>query len=967
MRIPFMKLAERNFEAVPLDSEDGRGARAVERLLHNLKLNGVAAGALSPECLRLLSGVFAGSSFLSGIAERELRLVFETLDAAPEEQVDSILARAREEAVTAGSVRDIMRVLRQAKSQIAFVIALADLAGVWTVDEVTQRFTEAADCFVSLAVNYLLKRAAEAGQLSPPISTDPQAGSGLIVLGMGKYGAFELNYSSDIDLIIFFDRAIAPLARNIEPQSFFVRLTRDLVHILQERTADGYVFRTDLRLRPDPGSTQAAISTDAAFRYYETLGQNWERAALIKARPVAGDIAAGQAFLQALGPYIWRKYLDYNAIADIHAMKRQIHAAKGHERIAIAGHNLKLGRGGIREIEFFVQSQQLIAGGRQPKLRTRQTLEGLQLLTEFDWIGPKVRDDLTEAYRYLRRIEHRLQMVADQQTHTLPANADELERFSRFAGYERLAEFRDELLAHMQAVERHYAALFEKVPDLTPQTVPGNLVFTGDADDPGTIETLRKLGFKNPSAAIAAVKGWHYGRYKAMQSERAREMLTEFTPHLLEALGRTGDPDLALATFDKFLSEIPAAVQLFSLLRANPELFRLLAQIMGSAPRLARILSRRRRLMDAILDPGHLGGQPGFEEVRALVRREIMDAGSYEERLNQARICGQEQAFFIGVQLLSRQLSPEDAGHAYSSLAAALVETLADVVQAQFGGPFPPPAIFGMGKLGGSEMTASSDLDLIAVYEVPPELESQAPQHYARYTQRLIAALSAPTSEGELYPVDMRLRPSGKAGPLAVRLQSFISYQRDEAWTWEHLALTRARVIAGPGSLPELLKEEIRQILTLRRDRAKAAADVTEMRAMIEAEKGTSDLWQTKTHRGGLIDVEFIAQFLQIVHAADEPAILSQNTAQALRNLTDAGFLKPGDGKALVDAAELYQAVAHILRLCTEGVFQAQSAPRDLIELLLNVTGTESLPALEAHLKATYASTAGLFQEYVAN
>ena len=562
-----LTLAQCGYRQIPLDPEDGRGARAAGRLVRALGAAGTPQTVFSPETVAFLSGVFGGSSFLSGLAERNPGLLLETLENAPEALFDTILARTREEAAAGGSIRDIMRVLRQGKNGIAFLVALADLAGTWSVDEVTYRLSVTAGCFVSLAVRFLLKRAAEAGQLHPPVPSEPERGSGLIILGMGKFGAYELNYSSDIDLIVFFDRAIAPLAESVEAQSFFVRLTRDLVFIMQERTADGYVFRTDLRLRPDPGSTQAAISTDAAFRYYETLGQNWERAALIKARPVAGDIEAGESFLEALKPYIWRKYLDYNAIADIHAMKRQIHAAKGHARIAIAGHNLKLGRGGIREIEFFVQSQQLIAGGRQPALRTRQTLEGLKLLAQFGWIGPEVRDGLTAAYRTLRGVEHRLQMVADQQTHTLPAKTEDLAQFARFAGYAELADFQDALRRHMQTVERHYAALFETVPELTPNSIAGNLVFTGDADDPGTVETLTKLGFKNPSAAIAAVKGWHYGRYKAMQSERAREILTELIPALLEALSQTGDPDLALATFDTFLSEVPAAVQLFSMLR----------------------------------------------------------------------------------------------------------------------------------------------------------------------------------------------------------------------------------------------------------------------------------------------------------------------------------------------------------------------------------------------------------------
>ena len=647
-------------------------------------------------------------------------------------------------------------------------------------------------------------------------------------------------------------------------------------------------------------------------------------------------------------------------------MKRQIHAAKGHERIAIAGHNLKLGRGGIREVEFFVQSQQLIAGGRQPALRTRETLAGLKLLTEASWIGAPVRNDLTAAYRYLRRLEHRLQMIADQQTHTLPASEEELVKFARFAGYASLDAFADELRAQMRKVEAHYAALFETTPELTLQSVQGNLAFTGDTDDPGTVDTLSKLGFKNPSAAIAAIKGWHYGRYRAMHSERAREILTEFMPALLEALGKTSDPDLALGTFDTFLSETASALQLFSMLRANPHLLRLIAQIMGSAPRLARILSRHRRLMDAILDPGYIGERPSEADLKTLIRREIFETSVYEERLDRARVTGQEQAFAIGVRLLSRQLTPVQAGEDYSLVAEAVIESLLDAVQEQYGGSYPAPAVIGMGKLGGREMAASSDLDLIVVYDVPQDAAPQAAHHYARMTQRLIAAISAPTPQGVLYPVDMRLRPSGKAGPVAVRLDGFLAYQLKEAWTWEHLALTRARVIAGPPALRARLTEDIHHVLTTRRDQDKTATDLREMRARIEAEKGTSDIWRTKTHKGGLIDAEFIAQFLQIVHAADKPKVLSTNTTQALQNLIHAGILSRADGNALLRAVELYQDVAQILRLCTEDEFDPKTAPKDLIGLLLQMTGEPEIGRLEARLQETYAATARLFAGLVA-
>ncbi len=946
----------------PLDDEPGSGRRWLERISASLKQQGPLPDRVSA----FLSGVFAGSSYLAGLAERYPQLLAATLDTAPEAHFEEILARTAREAAAADAQRGIMRILRQGKTEIAFLIAFADLAGIWSVDEVTSRLTDAADLFVGAAVHFLLHRAVAAGKLLPSDRGNPEKGSGLIILAMGKYGAHELNYSSDIDLIVFYCRECARLGEGTEPSSFFVQLTRDLVQILQERTADGYVFRTDLRLRPDPGSTQAAISTEAAFRYYESLGQNWERAALIKARPVAGDIAAGNAFVNALEPYIWRKYLDYNAISDIHAMKRQIHAAKGHARIAIAGHNLKLGRGGIREIEFFVQSQQLIAGGRQPALRTLETLTGLKLLAGYHWIGATVRDELSAAYRYLRRMEHRLQMMADQQTHTLPKSEEELANFARFAGYASVEGFKDELRGHMQRVEAHYAALFESTPELTPQRVKGNLAFTGDADDPGTMQTLKLLGFKNPSAAIATVKGWHYGRYRAMRSERAREILTEFTPALLEALGDTSDPDLALGTFDAFLKETPSALQLFSMLRANPQLLRLIAQIMGSAPRLARTLSRHRRVMDAILDPGYIGERPSEADLKTLIRREIFEARPYEERLGRARVTGQEQAFAIGVRLLSRQVTPAEAGEDYTLVAEAVIENLLDAVQAQYGGSFPEPAVIGMGKLGGREMAASSDLDLIVVYDTPPDAAPQASQHYARMTQRLIAAISAPTPEGVLYPVDMRLRPSGKAGPVAVRLDGFRAYQQKEAWTWEHLALTRARAIAGPAGLRARLAEDIHQVLTMRRDRAKTAADVREMRGRIEAEKGTSDIWQTKTHKGGLIDAEFIAQFLQIVHAADEPKVLSPNTLQALRNLIQAGILGLADGNTLLRAVELYQDVAQILRLCTEGGFEPAAAPKDLIRLLLQTAGEPDIGRLEARLQDTYASTAQLFAGLVA-
>ena len=354
-----------------------------------------------------------------------------------------------------------MRLLRRMKAEAALLIALADIGGVWPVMRATRALTELADAAVRAAVRFLLRDAAARRPAQARRPAKPEEGSGYIVLAMGKMGAFELNYSSDIDLIVFYDRDAPALADKDDATAFHVRITRGLVKLLQERTADGYVFRVDLRLRPDPASTPIAVSTEAALNYYGSVGQNWERAALIKARACAGDIAAGEAILAQLAPFIWRKYLDYAAVADIQAMKRQIHAYRGHDEIAVEGHNIKLGRGGIREIEFFVQTQQLIAGGRHPELRGRETLPTLAALAEGGWIGAEARDDLEAAYHFLRTIEHRLQMVADEQTHTLPADREGIERFARFAGFKDRDAFAQKLVEHLRKVQRQYVRLFE--------------------------------------------------------------------------------------------------------------------------------------------------------------------------------------------------------------------------------------------------------------------------------------------------------------------------------------------------------------------------------------------------------------------------------------------------------------------------------------------------------------------------
>jgi [glutamine synthetase] adenylyltransferase / [glutamine synthetase]-adenylyl-L-tyrosine phosphorylase len=962
----------------PLTFDQARGKDALDTLTKSL----AAVPELAPaaklltdaaEVRQLLEATFSGSPYLASLALRDPANLAECVLRDPDQHLNEARNALATAIAGAGSAKDVMALLRRFKQRIALLVGLADLGGVWPTKSALQAMSEAADTVLEQATAFLYRKAREAGQVTFPAEASSHA-PGYFVIAMGKLGAHELNYSSDIDIIVFYDADWAGLKPGIEPSTFFVKLTRELVRLLQEHTPDGYVFRTDLRLRPDPGATQIALSTDAGLTYYESFGQNWERAALIKARIAAGDREAGDEFLRQLSPFIWRKYLDYAAIADIHAMKRRVHEFKGHGAIAVEGHDIKLGRGGIRDIEFFAQTQQLIAGGRHSELRTRGTVETLELLAKGGWIAHEAARELTEIYLFLRRIENRLQMIGDQQTHIIPADRQELDRVARLSGFADTNAFGDALVGAFKRVETHYGALFEKLPEPVGSTP---IMVVADESDPAGLTSIERLGFRNPGGALAAIRAWQSGRYVATRSGRARERLTEFLPSLLEAFGRTADPDLALATFDRVIAELPAGVQLFSLLAANPSLLRLVADIMGTAPRLARIIARRPRLLDAVLDPGFFGAVPTPAQLKELVADALAQATDYQDALDRARIVGREQGFLIGVRVISGTLSASQAGAVYAGLAETFIEALAGCVDAELqrqqgrmkGGQ---AAVVAMGKLGGLEMTAGSDLDLIIVYDYEGE-DGQSdgprslpgPLYYTRFTQRLIAALSAETAEGSLYQVDMRLRPSGSQGPVATKLSSFIEYHKTSAWTWEHLALTRARTITGPESLRQTISATIKGVLTYPRDRAAVAADVRAMRARIAEDKGSSEIWDLKQVRGGLIDLEFIAQFLQIVNASAHLDVLDQNTEAALTKLSAAGVLAPGDAEVLVPAARLYHTLTQVLRLCLDKPFVAEEAPRALKDLLARASDMPDFSMLEATLKETLLAVRDAFERIV--
>ena len=914
----------------------------------------------------LLAGAFGNSGFLVRLALRENETLADYFRNGP----DAIVAAACALALApAADEARMMANLRLAKRRAALAIALADIGGSWDFHKVTDALTALADASVKGALRFLLARMA-AQQNHPERDGEIlENTTGLTVLAMGKYGAHELNYSSDIDLVVFYDDDKFPFHKRGDKRGAAVELAHGLVKLIAETTADGYVFRVDLRLRPDAGATQVAISTLAALDYYESQGQNWERAAMIKARPCAGDPQTGAMFLAGIAPFVWRRNLDFAAIEDIHSIKRQIHAHAGHGDIAVAGHNIKLGRGGIREIEFFAQTQQLILGGRNPDLRASATLDALAALAAHGTISAQAEEDLRRCYIYLRTLEHRLQMIEDQQTHTVPQSDEGVAHVACFMGYDGADAFRAALTRVLETVQGHYARLFEREPDLTDSH--GNLVFTGVEDDPETLATLSAMGFGDAPHVSGAIRGWHHGRIRAMRAVRARELLTKLLPRILAALAATPDPDAALVQFDRFLSGLPSGVQLFSLFLARPEFLDLLARSLGSAPRLSLYLARNPATLDALLDTDFLKTLPSRAQLDAHLARQL--AGGYEEMLNGARRFAREETFRVGLQIVDGAARADQAGPALADIAEAVINGLLPRVEEELaltagrlpGGSF---AVIALGKLGGREMTASSDLDLVFVYDVPPGVEnSSGPKplpptlYFARLAQRLIAALTTPTAAGTLYDVDMRLRPTGNKGPAAVSLKSFVDYHASESWTWEHMALTRARLVAGPAEFRRRLEEEIRRRLTTKPDAANILADVRDMRTKVASQYPGDSIWDLKYAPGALMDIEFIVQTLQLLHAHARSDILDANTIAALNKLAAAGLLDGQDAALLLDAARVQQSLTQTVRIALDETLRPAEATPALKALLARAGDAPDFAALEKRLAVLQAGVRAVF------
>ena len=924
--------------------DDQAATRAHERLAEAAGQGGWSATLAA--AWPALAPVFAASPYLFGLARRWPDRLRALLEEDPSARLGALLA---ETGALEGGAEELRAPLRRLKGELHLLTALADLGGVWTLDQVTDALSRFADASAGAALRAVAHDQRERGKLVAPADDPRGPVPGLFGLAMGKHGAFELNYSSDIDVSLFWDPdgLIPALAEGVEPQRFVDRLAQAFAGLMQERTGDGYVFRVDLRLRPDPSSTPPVVAAPTALAYYESVGQNWERAAFIKARPVMGDLAAGKDFLKALTPFIWRRSLDYPAILDIQSIKRQIHVHKTGEGLEAAGANLKLGRGGIREIEFFAQTQQLILGGRDPALRAPRTVDALAALRDAGHVAPDACAELTEAYVALRGLEHRVQMLDDEQTHSLPVDPAARARVAALAGEGDLAAFDDRVEEVLVGVNRRYGELFEGEEELS--SPYGSLVFTGVENDPETLETLSRMGFSDPGMVADTIRSWHHGRIPATRTARGRELFTRLAPRLLTALAGTGAADAAFRRFAVFFSGLNAGVQVQALFLAQPKLFDLVVGVMAFAPRLARTLGRHPAALDSMLDARFARSIEEETGVVAQMQTDAAAAPDFEAAMNVVRRVHREQMFRIGVQVLTGRAGPEEAGDAYTTLADACIAALAPAAMAEAvrqGGALAggAVAVVALGKAGSSEMTASSDLDLMTVYDAPPEAVSDgkgwaAAVFYARFTQRLIAALSAHTAEGGLYEVDMRLRPGAAKGPVSLRLSAVEDYYAGEADTWEFMALTRARVVwADDPDFAARVSATLEAILRHPRPGASFAADARRMRDLMARERPAQGPWDVKLASGGQVDAEFVAQVRQLRQARDGGP-LTVSTLKAL-----------ADDPELAEAWRLQQALAQILSAAFDDRPDPDGEPEGLQKRLAKAAGYADFAALKAGL-----------------
>ena len=925
--------------------------------------------ALETHAGRVFFSFLCGNSpHLSLLLQRDLKLTQALLEEAP----DAITGRVRDDLAGADPAMDrdrLMTFLRRQRNRVAVLAAVYDCFDICGVMKCAELLSDMADHAVRLTVSHLLLDRVERGDLERP------AGNrwGYFVLAMGKHGSRELNYSSDIDLIVLYDPESVRYTGSRTLGECFVRVTQDLIRILQSRTGDGYVFRTDLRLRPDPSSTPVAVTVDFALNYYQRFGRTWERTALIKARPVAGDLTAGAAYLERLSPFIWDEALDFTSVEEIRSVSQQIHDFHGHDAIRAAGHNVKLGRGGIREIEFFVHMHQLAYGGRNRRLRGSRLLPMLETLDREHHIMPRETAALRDAYLLLRRVEHRLQMVNDTQTQKLPESDEGLEHIAFFLGLdsaEELVRLIESVAGEVHDLYRTRFNVPEGERDLTAA------ILEGPDEHPDAVAKLAAAGFTRAPAAIEVLRGWAEGRHASTASERARTVIREILHEIVDALGRTPDPDRALARLDRFLAALPEDLALFAMLRANTWLLNLIAVVMGSAPRMADVLEGNPRLLQAVLDPSFFLPIPEREQLARELDERLAGRREATERVDQVAAWAGDRRFQVAVQALENLVTVDEAATSLSDVAAAVVgRLLRDVLDAMHEQHGPVPgggcAVVARGRLGAGEMIFGSDLELLFIADFEVEAKTAGPQpiaariFYRHAATELISRLRSQSTYGRLYELDERLRPSGQIDFPVTTLDEFRDHHAGPASTSELMSLTRASVVCGDPATSAAVTASIEGALARSRDPGRLLEDVARRREAIARKHPSEDPFDVQHVRGGLVDLESLAQYLRLRHAHESPEVLVGATASCLEALGATGLIPEQEASLLASAVRMQRTLQAMLRLTWSQGAPVRDAPAPMRLKLATALECAGFDELDAKLRETQAAAYEVYQRRI--
>ena len=919
----------------------------------------LGAALETPAGRGFFSFLCGNSPHLSLLLQRDLELTQALVEEAP----DVIAGRVRGDLAGAEPAMDrerLMTFLRRQRNRVAVVAAVYDCFDICGVMECAELLSDMADHAVRLTVSHLLLDRVERGDLERP------AGDrwGYFVLAMGKHGSRELNYSSDIDLIVLYDPACVRYTGSRTLGECFVRVTQDLIRILQSRTGDGYVFRTDLRLRPDPSSTPVAVTVDSALNYYRRFGRTWERTALIKARPVAGDLTAGAAYLERLAPFIWDEALDFTSVEEIRSVSQQIHDFHGHRALRAAGHNVKLGRGGIREIEFFVHMHQLAYGGRNRRLRGSRLLQMLETLDREHHIMPRETATLREAYLWLRRVEHRLQMVNDSQTQKLPESDAGLAHIATFLGLDSA----EELVRRIESVAGEVHDLYRTRFNVPESERDLNAEILGGPDaHPDAVARLEAAGFTQAPAAIEVLRGWAEGRHASTASERARTIIREILHEIVVALGRTPDPDRALARLDRFLATIPEDLSFFSMLRAHTWLLNLIAVVMGSAPRMADVLEGHPRLLQAVLDPSFFLPIPKRGQLARELDERLAGRRDAAERIEQVATWAGDRRFQVAVQALENLITVDEASTALSDIAGAVIELLLrDVLDAtdEQHGPVPGGgcAVVARGGLGAGEMTFGSDLDLLFVADFEAAARTSGPRpiaaraFYRQAATELISRLRSPSTYGRLYEPDER--------PM-MTLDEFRDHYAGTASTSELMALTRASVVCGAPAISAAVTAAITGALARSRDPGRLLEAVARGREAIAEQHPSEDPFAVQHVRGGLMDLRYLAQYLRLRHAHESPQVLVGATASCFEALGAAGLVPAAETNLLAGAVRMQRTLQAMLHLTWSREAPVREAPAPTRRKLATALECAGFDELDAKLRATQAAAFEVYRRRI--